>query len=391
MNSNFFQKGFSVILALMLYFSGGSQNNSEFELRDEITANQFTVVSHFDAMTPVGSEQLNTQLFLLVPAGSGAGTTVVAAGGNNSSWGLNIQEGAALEGVCAGSTAFDFLIVSQTANAEFSSSSMEQDLLTISLGGDCGGSSSVILLDPTSSDPLMSCLSGTLGADNAATFDPDGDAGSSPTNGGVANIPPLAGGEQIVCALLPIRLLSFQAKAHKGDADLVWNTAAEINGSHFEIERSLDGQDWAYINSVEAVGESRQIVSYSYTDIDVVGDLESDVTAYYRLRMVDNDGSFEYSEVRAVRFGDSNTSISMRAFPNPTQNTLHITLQNPDSELSYQVVLHDLSGRQVYSQVMEGYVLSLDLANIGLENGLYHASLIENNRPVAHKKIVLVK
>ena len=118
---------------------------------------------------------------------------------------------------------------------------------------------------------------------------------------------------------LPIMLSDFSAVVNDGAVDLRWSTSMEINADHFSIERSNDaGTHWTGIGVVAAHGNSSTVLNYSFTDSKVAAG-----TSQYRLQMVDRDGKFSYSDVKAVRNGlISAASI----YPNPAHDYVNVTL-----------------------------------------------------------------
>ena len=105
-------------------------------------------------------------------------------------------------------------------------------------------------------------------------------------------LPPRSYGVWVQSALLPAELLAFTVDTDGSKARLQWTVGVEENLSHYGIERSADGKTWTDAGRVAARKES----SYSFTDVPTTP------VAYYRLRMVDYDGSTSYSDVRRVEF-----------------------------------------------------------------------------------------
>jgi hypothetical protein len=118
---------------------------------------------------------------------------------------------------------------------------------------------------------------------------------------------------------LPVILSGFSAQSNgDGTATLKWGTAMEANSSLFEIERSADGSAWNAIGTVKAQGNASLPTSYSYTDAGMLTGAN-----YYRLKMVDLDGSAVYSEVKVLQ----GTMIShLSFFPNPARDYVNVTL-----------------------------------------------------------------
>ena len=102
-------------------------------------------------------------------------------------------------------------------------------------------------------------------------------------------------------ATLPLDLLSFTGNLQNNNTVLLnWKTENEINTSHFVIERSTDGIRYSGIGNVTANGRNNAggSFNYSFTDNDAVN--QSSQRLYYRLKMVDIDGSLKYSNIVSV-------------------------------------------------------------------------------------------
>jgi hypothetical protein len=125
---------------------------------------------------------------------------------------------------------------------------------------------------------------------------------------------------------LPVKLTAFTASLIKEKVNLKWETASEINVSHFELERSTDGVNYNQAAIVFAYGSATDKASYSYSDN--VASFRQPVV-YYRLRSVDIDGKTELSETRIIRINQTETnSISLQTYPNPVMNELRVTIPN---------------------------------------------------------------
>jgi hypothetical protein len=152
---------------------------------------------------------------------------------------------------------------------------------------------------------------------------------------------------------LPIQLIEFNARFNEDtkNVDLNWKSAEEENFAGFTVERSTDAVDFFPIDFVEGVGsEPGSTNTYSYEDasyprVDVL---------YYRLRLDDLDGSFKYTNVKAVSPNIEATGISVLydVYPNPTTNTLYVPFQTvKEDEVS--AVIYDMSGR-VVKEIVQG-------------------------------------
>lgn len=138
----------------------------------------------------------------------------------------------------------------------------------------------------------------------------------------VTNFGNFAIGDNI--STLPVKLISFNGIASDNDALLNWRTSLEINNRGFEVERSMDGELFETIGFVKGKGNSNAIVSYSLTDANVFADSKF---AYYRLKQVDFDGKFEYSDI--IKVTNSNVSFDdVNAYPNPFANELNVSFNS---------------------------------------------------------------
>ncbi len=115
---------------------------------------------------------------------------------------------------------------------------------------------------------------------------------------------------------LPVKLSQWSATAGTGKVTLQWTTTSEINSSHFIIERSSDGVQFATIATVPAAGNSGVAIQYSKEDTQPTAGKN-----FYRLKMIDKDGYTEYSPVLTVLI---NTTTGAHILRNPVQQTLEI-------------------------------------------------------------------
>jgi hypothetical protein len=120
-------------------------------------------------------------------------------------------------------------------------------------------------------------------------------------------------------APLPIELIDWTVKwldNNKTRSILNWTTASEINSAHFEIQHTEDLSSWTVIGSIQASGNSSSTINYEYIDNNPYSKI-----TYYRLKQVDYDGSFTYSNILALT--KDNTVIEIiNIYPNPVENTV---------------------------------------------------------------------
>ncbi len=99
---------------------------------------------------------------------------------------------------------------------------------------------------------------------------------------------------------LPVTFSSFYATKNGSDVQLSWSTAQEFNNNNFEIQRSTDGSNWTVIALVMGMGTTTTTTRYSYTDKNMTA-----ATVYYRIRQVDMDGKFEYTDVKTIHSNEA--------------------------------------------------------------------------------------
>ena len=114
---------------------------------------------------------------------------------------------------------------------------------------------------------------------------------------------------------LPVTLIRFTAQPENNSASLGWETTREINLSHFVIERSTDALSFNQIGTVNGANTGAGTTAYHFTDPQPYKGIN-----YYRLRIVDLDGSQRYSAVQSVRFSGRLTGISFS--PNPVSSAI---------------------------------------------------------------------
>jgi len=179
-------------------------------------------------------------------------------------------------------------------------------------------------------------------------------------------------GEIVVNALVPVELISFTAKPEQQYIRLHWKTATELNNAGFEVQRLVDsGQSiidgkWKVLTFVKGHGTTVEPQNYSYLDKDLTGFGNlSGLTLYYRLRQVDYDGAFEYSEVIAVNAKSTIDNKQLHLFPNPVVDILNY--QVADLESVQRVQLFDVNGKLLRETTVIDGQLSLN----GLPKGVY--------------------
>lgn len=126
-------------------------------------------------------------------------------------------------------------------------------------------------------------------------------------------------------AVLPLHLLSFTGTLTNNRTQLTWESEMEAVFSHFNIQRSFDGVSFTTIAQVNGTGNSNRH-TYHLEDNDLTG--RAFQTVYYRLQLVNNDGSYTFSKI--LRF-DIRQENMFRAYPNPAVNTLNLSFRQANA------------------------------------------------------------
>ena len=160
-----------------------------------------------------------------------------------------------------------------------------------------------------------------------------GDAGGSRTNGEVEDYQAFV--------VLPVELVSFEGKANDCDAQLNWVSASEEDFDRYEIEWSNDAENWKTVEVVYGAGGiSVQEYEYLHTETTAVN--------YYRLKMVDLDETYEYSEVINI-ITDCSKVTELTLYPNPVKTTRgNVSVKfYSNTEMEELVMITDMMGRTV--------------------------------------------
>jgi len=165
---------------------------------------------------------------------------------------------------------------------------------------------------------------------------------------------------------LPITLLSFTGKLQGENVRLNWSTATEQNSKGFEIEKSLDGINFKKIGFVASAGNSNSTRSYSFIDPQRAVEFN-----YYRLKLVDIDNTFDYSDIVLVKnaFGKQDVYLA----GNPVTNNINIQFaKTPNSKVA--VSIYDMKGRKVYNATYNNYTqtsIQINVTDKLLTHGVY--------------------
>ncbi|MEM8529019.1 MAG: T9SS type A sorting domain-containing protein [Bacteroidota bacterium] len=164
------------------------------------------------------------------------------------------------------------------------------------------------------------------------------------------------------CGTLPVELLYFDGKLVNTQALLSWETASEFGNAGFEVQQSQDTKNWKALGFVKGHGTTLETKHYKYYDEEPKLGVN-----YYRLKQIDTDKNYEYSELISVyRKGTKKESLTI--FPNPVSNNLRIQLQKNDKR-DYQFQLLDTYGNIL--RTWFSAAVRYDLSTEDLPSGSY--------------------
>ncbi|MDX9760110.1 MAG: T9SS type A sorting domain-containing protein [Bacteroidota bacterium] len=177
-------------------------------------------------------------------------------------------------------------------------------------------------------------------------------------------------------SVVPVELLAFTASVVHGDVHLQWSTASETNCLGFEVQRRIEasGGDWQPLGFVQAAGTSTAPRQYDFTDPAASIPVSAPVRAY-RLRIVDFDGSVDYSPDVEVQVNSAMQPYTFHpVYPNPAMDRLHVTFTLPEPS-RVTITLYTMTGAVVATLMDEGIIdrgfHTMAVPTTGLRSGTY--------------------
>jgi len=192
------------------------------------------------------------------------------------------------------------------------------------------------------------------------------------TTGVLSSFSPFTFGLKPV-AVLPLRLISFDASLNNGIVKLNWVTSNEVNLGRFVIEESYNGSSFTGIGNINA-NNTAGVNQYAFTrNLIISGDI------FYRLKIVNSNGRIEYSNVVRLKQGNR---VEVSIYPNPVSNTLTISGLKNNSVLK----IISSSGQIVQEQKITANTTSFDVSL--LKAGVYNLEVFTDGEKVAVKTFI---
>jgi Leucine-rich repeat (LRR) protein len=174
---------------------------------------------------------------------------------------------------------------------------------------------------------------------------------------------------------LPLTWISVSATNAGKYVLLSWKTAHELNNNYFSIECSLNGIDFSEVGQVKSKGNSSQLQQYSFEDFNFLNKQK-----FYRIKQVDNDGKFSYSNIVNVDFL---TSTTIELFPNPAKNILAIKGLGLNNSILFLI---NEKGNTVSRTQTSNDIFNWNIQNLSAGN--YFLIISQDNKIIASLKFI---
>jgi hypothetical protein len=179
---------------------------------------------------------------------------------------------------------------------------------------------------------------------------------------------------------LPVEFLYIKAAQDRGENKIHWATASEDNNSHFIIQRTHNGASWETLGEIGGAGFSSNVIKYAYSDQNPYSDVN-----YYRIKQVDYDGKFDYSEIVMVNSLIESANINLKIFPNPAND--EVVVRWGEEEETGKIVLLGLNVNVVAEQLPDQHnAVTMDLTSV--KNGVYFIQFVGSTTSKTRRLIV---
>jgi hypothetical protein len=165
---------------------------------------------------------------------------------------------------------------------------------------------------------------------------------------------------------LPVELVSFSGTCEGGNIHLTWKTASEFNSSHFDVEKSRDGENWQLLTLVPSAGSSNELLTYHTVDQNA-----TDGNNYYRLRQVDIDGTEKFYDPINVSCTEV-TPGYFTSFPNPSGTSFQVIVNNKELIGTCVLNIVDATGKVMEQrEIVMNDGINMFVINQELTPGIY--------------------
>jgi len=181
--------------------------------------------------------------------------------------------------------------------------------------------------------------------------------------------------------VLPVNLLSFNARAEQKRIRLDWQTANEINNSHFDVLKLDRNSTFVPIGKINAKQGNASFKDYMFYD-----EAPNMGVNYYQLKQFDNDGKSTLSKIVSINYGNKNL---VSVYPNPIKSgePIKIRLNKPEQEVFIQLL--DMSQRVIMQKSFEEIIQNVELQSTSLKPGIYILNITSASGRLANKITVI--
>jgi hypothetical protein len=181
--------------------------------------------------------------------------------------------------------------------------------------------------------------------------------GTDPAVSGPEMATQLTGGFIPFGIVLPVKFIGFSLTISDKNVFVQWSTSEELNAYIYQVERSVDGNNWNAIANVTAAGNSSTVHNYSYTDKNQAANI-----LYYRVKEIDGNGKYTYTAIKSIRRDSNNTGITIASiesrvilqFPSQVKGQLVVRLVSPGGQVMDQKVITNAFGQVILDTRMKG-------------------------------------
>ncbi|MCB9235218.1 MAG: T9SS type A sorting domain-containing protein [Bacteroidia bacterium] len=227
------------------------------------------------------------------------------------------------------------------------------------------------------------------GAGNWVNICPFGPGGTAAGNGNITSHAFFSFSDFILSNIdnsaFPVELLDFEARWAGKNVLLEWATASELNAAKFVVEKSSDLDEFMPVGEKTAAGNSNQVRFYNLLDENVHTEIP---VRYYRLKIVDQDGSFHYSGIRAL-YSDQQNNLHALIFPNPNAGSFQIKVNGFSLEKEIEIRVFDALGKLVWERRLPAEAgFEAMRVELPVESGVYEVQ-VRSGHAVWNGKVVV--
>lgn len=179
---------------------------------------------------------------------------------------------------------------------------------------------------------------------------------------------------------LPVRLVRFSGAPKNQTIEIQWETTYEQNNDFFELQKSIDGDQFDVIGVVNGLNNGDVVSTYNYIDYAPVNGIQ-----YYRIRQVDFNGDYDYSKTILIKFSGNNTGQPY-IFPNPSSGD-YINIKIPGNEILLSVHILDKLGKRINTKFQDNNSNQYLVCLPHLRKGI-HIIQVKTNTSTYNQKII---